>query len=206
MVYNKQNFIIRWILHTYVLLTIKRHLYEINFNPLETDAGKSILLLSNHFSYWDSLILYTICRKLFKRKYHVMVREDTTVKLEYLKYGGAFSVNKKSRDMLKSLDYAAELLKSPQNLVLIFPQGKLYSNFVNDVHFEKGVTKIMAKAEEKFQLIFAAIFIQYMRSKKPNVTVYFENAISAGKTPAELKDAYQQFYDKAKTEQTKIVI
>ena len=59
-----------------------------------------------------------------------MVREDTTVQLQYLKYGGAFSINKKSRDMLQSLDYAAELLNDPQNLVLIFPQGKLYSNFV----------------------------------------------------------------------------
>ena len=206
MVRNKQNFFIRWVLHTYVLWTIKRHLHEIAFNQIETDPNKSILLLANHFSYWDSLILYIVSRKLFKRKYHVMVREDTTVKLQYLKYAGAFSVNKKSRDMLQSLDYAAELLQSPQNIVLIFPQGKLYSNFVNDINFEKGVTKVMAKAEGKFQLIFAATFIQYIRHKKPNVTVYLENAASAGKTQDELKNAYQQFYEKAKAEQTEIVI
>ncbi len=206
MVRNKQNFFIRWVLHTYVLWTIKRHLYEIIFNQIETDPDKSILLLANHFSYWDSLILYIASRKLFKRKYHVMVREDTTLKLNYVKYAGAFSVNKKSRDMLQSLDYAGELLQSPQNIVLIFPQGKLYSNFVNDVHFEKGVTKVMAKAEGKFQLIFAATFIQYMKHKKPTATVYLENATSAGKTQDELKNAYQRFYDRAKAEQTEIVI
>ncbi|MFI5161456.1 MAG: lysophospholipid acyltransferase family protein [Sphingobacteriales bacterium] len=206
MVRNKKNFIIRWVLHTYVMRTIKRHLHELIFNQVETDPSKSILLLANHFSYWDSLILYIVNRKLFKRKYHVMVREDTTVKLQYLKYGGAFSVNKKSRDMLQSLDYAAQLLQSPQNMVLIFPQGKLYSNFVNDVHFEKGITKIMAKAEGKFQLIFVATFIQYMRSKKPNVTIYLENAASADKTLDELKTAYQQFFDRVKKEQTEIVI
>ncbi len=58
--------------------------------------------------------------------------------------------------MLESLEYAAELLNDPKNLVLIFPQGKLYSNFVNNIHFEKGgVAKIIEKAEGKFQLIFA---------------------------------------------------
>jgi 1-acyl-sn-glycerol-3-phosphate acyltransferase len=203
---NKQNFFIRWMLHTYVLRTIKRHLHKIDFNQIETDPDKSILLLANHFSYWDSLVLYVVNMKLFNRKYHVMVREDTTVKLQYLKYAGAFSVNKKSRDMLRSLDYAAELLLSPKNIVLIFPQGKLYSNFVSDVHFEKGVTKIMAKAEEKFQLIFAATFIQYIRNKKPDVTVYLENVTSADKTLDELKSAYQQFYDRVKKKQTEIVI
>ena len=108
--------------------------------------------------------------------------------------------------MLQSLDYAAELLQSPQNIVLIFPQGKLYSNFVNDVHFEKGVTKVIANAEGKFQLIFAATFIQYMRHKKPTAAVYIENATSAGETQDELKNAYQQFYDRVKAEQTEIVI
>jgi 1-acyl-sn-glycerol-3-phosphate acyltransferase len=202
---NKENFIIRWMLHSYVMRTIKRHLHKISFNEIEADPNRSILLLANHFSYWDSLILYVVNRKLFKRKYNVIVREDTTVKLQYLKYGGAFSVNKKSRDMLQSLDYAAELLHSPGNIVLIFPQGKLHSNFVDDVHFEKGVIRIMDKAEGKFQLIFAATFIQYVRSKKPDVTVYLENT-AARKTLDELKTAYQQFFDRVKKEQTEIVI
>jgi hypothetical protein len=135
-----------------------------------------------------------------------MVREDTTVQLKYLKYGGAFSVNKNSRDMLQSLDYSAELLKDPQNLVLIFPQGKLYSNFVNDVHFEKGITKVIEKAEGKFQLLFAATFIQYLKHKKPTATVYLKVEPDEVKSFEELKNAYQKHYDNAKLQQTEIVI
>ena len=75
--------------------------------------------------------------------------------------------------MVESLDYAAQLLNDPQNLVLIFPQGKLYSNFVTNIHFEKGVMKVINKAEGKFQLIFASSFIQYFKHKKQSVTVYF---------------------------------
>lgn len=206
MVKPGKNFVIRFILHYYVNWIVGRHFHEVRFEPVEGDPNKSILLIANHFSFWDSLILYIVCYKLLKKKFYVMVREDTTVKLKYLKYGGAFSVNKNSRDMLQSLDYAAELLNDPQNLVLIFPQGKLYSNFVNDVHFEKGITKVIEKAEGEFQLLFAATFIQYLKHKKPTATVYLKVEPGEGKNFEELKNAYQKHYDNAKLQQTEIVI
>ena len=64
-----------------------------------------------------------------------MLLEETSIRIPILKYSGAFSINKRSRDIIKSLDYAAKLLNDPENMVLIFPQGKYYSNFVNDVEF-----------------------------------------------------------------------
>jgi len=59
---------------------------------------------------------------------------------------------------LESLDYAAELLGNSENLVLIFPQGKLYSNFINKISFEKGVLKIMKQAANDFQLKMFSYF------------------------------------------------
>jgi 1-acyl-sn-glycerol-3-phosphate acyltransferase len=206
MVKPGKNSIIRFILHCYVKWIVNRHFHELRFDPLEVDPNKSILLIANHFSFWDSLILYIVCYKSIKKKFYVMVREDTTVQLKYLKYGGAFSVNKHSRDMLQSLDYAAELLNDPQNLVLIFPQGKLYSNFINDIHFEKGISKIIAKAEGKFQLLFAATFVQYLKHKNATATVYLKAVPGEGKNFEELKNAYQKHYDNAKLQQTEIVI
>jgi len=206
MVRPQNNFFIRNILHYYVNWIVGRHFHEVCFEPVEVDPNKSILLIANHFSFWDSLILYIVCYKLLKKKFYVMVREDTTIQLKYLKYGGAFSVNKNSRDMLQSLDYAAELLNDPQNLVLIFPQGKLYSNFVNDIHFEKGIAKVIEKAEGKFLLLFAATFVQYLKHKKPTATVYLKVEPNAGKSFEELKNAYQKHYDNAKLQQTEIVI
>jgi len=200
------NFIIRQILHFYVTWIVWRHFHELKFDPVEIDPNKSILLIANHFSFWDSLILFIVCRKLVKKNFYVMAREDTTVKFQYVKYGGAFSINKQSRDMLQSLDYAAELLNDPKNLVLIFPQGKLYSNFVNTVEFEKGVTRIMEKADGKFQLLFAATFVQYLKHKKPTATVYLKTEPSFSKSFEDLKNAYQMHYDNAKLQQTEIVI
>jgi len=200
------NFFIRQILHSYVTWIVKRHFHELKFDPVGVDPNKSILLIANHFSFWDSLILFIVCRKLMKKKFHVMAREETTVKFQYVKYGGAFSINRQSRDMLESLDYAANLLNDPQNLVLIFPQGKLYSNFVNTIQFEKGITRVIEKAEGKFQLIFAATFVQYLKHKKPTATVYLQAEPYAGKNFEELKNVYQMHYDNAKLQQSEIVI
>lgn len=206
MVKPKKNFFVRQILHSYVRWIVGRHFHEVLFDKVEVDENRSILLLANHFSFWDSLILYTVCRKQLKKRFYVLVREDTTAQLRYLKYGGAFSINRKSRDMLQSLDYAAELLNDPKNLVLIFPQGKLHSNFVQDIHFEKGIRKVMDKAQGKFQLIFAATFIQYLKHKKPTATVYLKVGNDSDGDFEKLKNAYQQHYNETKLQQTEIVI
>ena len=202
----KKNPIIHWILHHYGQWTFSRHFHELRSDPIDIDKNKSVLLIANHFSYWDALILYLICIKLLKKKFHVMVRQDTTVQLKYLKFGGAFPINKNSRDMLRSLDYAAELLSDPQNLVLIFPQGKLYSNFVSEINFGKGIMKVIDKANGKFQLVFAATFIQYLKHKKPTATVYLKNQAYREKSLEDLKNTYQKHYENTKLQQTEIVI
>lgn len=194
------------ILHIYTQWLVKKNFHELTINNVDIDPAKSILLIANHFSFWDSLILYKVNRMLLKKKFHVMAGEDTTPHLHSLKYGGAFSINKQSRDMLQSLDYAAELLNDPQNLVLIFPQGKLYSNFVNTIQFEKGIMRVMEKANEKFQLLFAATFVQYLKHKKPTATIYLKIEPSENKSFEDLKNAYQIHYDNAKLHQTEIVI
>ena len=206
MIRNQNNFFIRWILHNYTQWIVSRHFHEIIHNQIEVDPHKSVLLIANHFSFWDSLILYVINQKVLKKTFHVMVREDTTLHLKYVRYGGAFSINKKSKGMLESLDYAAELLDDPQNLVLIFPQGKLYSNFVNEINFEKGIMKIIQKAEGSFQLLFATTFIQYFKHKKQSVTVYLKQEEYTGKNFEDIKNAYQKHYENTKLQQTEIVI
>jgi hypothetical protein len=206
MIRNQNNFFIRWILHNYTRWIVGRHFHEIAHNQIEIDPGKSVLLIANHFSFWDSLILYVINQKVLKKTFHVMVREDTTLHLKYLKYGGAFSINKKSKGMIETLDYAAKLLSDPQNMVLIFPQGKLYSNFVNEINFEKGIMKVIQKAEGNFQFLFAATFAQYFKHKKQSVTVYLKQEEYVGKSFEDLKNDYQKHYQNTKLQQTEIVI
>jgi 1-acyl-sn-glycerol-3-phosphate acyltransferase len=208
MIYPKNNRIIFWFLKKYIEHLVGRHFHELLFNEIEVDKNRSILLIANHYSFWDGLILFCINQRLFKKKAHVMILEETIKKEPFLKYAGAFSVSKNSRDILVSINYAAGLLDDPNNLVLIFPQGKLYSNFVDHVNFQKGISKIIKQAKGNFQLIFAAAFVQYFKNLKPTATVYLKNECVdyAAKSTAELQSTYQQFYDESKLLQTEAFI
>ncbi|MBB6130257.1 lysophospholipid acyltransferase family protein [Mucilaginibacter lappiensis] len=208
MVYPKKNRLIHWFFHHYILRIVGCNFHEVKFDEIAVTDDKAVLLLANHFSWWDGFLMYYLNHKLFGKKFHVMVIENTVRRVSFFKHMGAFSVNKNSRDVLQSINYAAKLLEDPQNLVLIFPQGKLYSNFVDQVHFEKGIWRIIEQAQENFRLVFSATFIQYLKYKKPTATVYLKSidGNSAYQNIEELAKAYQQHYDSSKQSETEIIL
>ncbi len=208
MLYPKKNPIAKWIFKVYVKWLVNKQFHRFLFNTIEVENNKSVLLIANHFSFWDGLILYCLNERLFKKKFHVMILQETAKRIGALGYGGAFSVNKGSRDVIESLDYAAQLLNNPGNLVLMFPQGKLYSNFVEHINFEKGVTKLIQKSGNNCQIIFAATFIQYFEHKKPTVTIYLkqQHDIYFSKGISTLQSDYQEHFNKSKQQQTEIVL
>ncbi|WP_345953738.1 1-acyl-sn-glycerol-3-phosphate acyltransferase [Mucilaginibacter sp. PAMB04168] len=206
MIYPKNNSFIRAFFHRYIGYILHSNFQDFNFNSIQIDQHKSVLLLANHFGWWDGFLLYWLNHKLLRKKFHIMILEDTVRKVFFLKYMGAFSVVKNSRSMIESLNYAAQLLEDPQNLVLVFPQARLYSNFVNDVHFERGLLKIMKQAAGKFQYVFAATFIEYFQHKKPTINVYVQKSVNETDSIEELKNLYQQHYESAKLLQTQIVL
>jgi 1-acyl-sn-glycerol-3-phosphate acyltransferase len=208
MLYPKKNPVARWIFKIYVKWLVNNEFHRFVYNHVEADPQRSVLLIGNHFSFWDGLILYCLNEKLLKKKFHVMILEDTAIRVGALRYGGAFSVDRNSRSLLESLDYAANLLNDPDNLVLMFPQGRLFSNFIDEVRFEKGVQRIMEKAKGKFQMLLAATFVEYMEQKKPSVTIYLkpDDEDYAGKSIEDLQKSYQEHYNSSKLQQIEIVI
>lgn len=207
MITPKNNKIIHWFFHRYILRLIDKNFRSFNYNNIAVDADKSVLLIPNHFSWWDGFILYYLNNKLFKKRFHIMILEGTVSKVFFLKYMGAFSISKNSKGLIESLNYAAELLQDPQNLVVIFPQGKLYSNFVQQVDFDKGILRVIDKTQQKTQLIFSATFIEYFEHKKPGVNVYVnKSAVNSFNNIHQLTEAYQQHYEAARQQQTQIVI
>ena len=207
MTYPKNNKFLRWFFSHYIKRLIKRNFQGINFNSIEVDGQKSVLLLANHFSWWDGFVLYCINDKLLKKNFHIIVLKETMQKVKFFKYLGAFSVNKNSRTVMQTLNYAAQLLNEPKNLVVIFPQGKLYSNFVTSVNFEKGIMKVLKQADNKFQLVTAVTFVENLGFKKPSVNVYLQTLPHAKfENITELNDIYQQHYNAARQQQTQIVL
>ncbi|MFD0766076.1 lysophospholipid acyltransferase family protein [Mucilaginibacter lutimaris] len=205
MIYPQKNALINWFFHNYILRIVRGNFHEVKFNAIEVDKNRSVLLLANHFSWWDGFLMYYVNQRILKKRFHVMVIEETVKKVSFFKYVGAFSVSKNSRDMLASLEYAAQLLNDPENLVLVFPQGRLYSNFINEVNFEKGLSRIMEKAYGQFQTVLAATFIENLQHKRPMANVYLKgvNMLNDGNTA---QNVYQQHYNFSKLSQVQNII
>lgn len=208
MIRPRKNSVIHWFFHHYILRIVMRNFHEVILTPVNIVPDKAVLLLANHFSWWDGFLMYYLNNKLLRKKFHVMILEDTAREVSFFKYMGAFSVNKGSKDMIASLDYAAGLLNDPQNIVLIFPQGKLYSNFTDKVIFQKGLMRIINGAQDNFQILFATTFIEHFKHKKPRAHVYLKTLAHnlSFKNIDELAAAYQQHYNLAKQQQTEIVL
>lgn len=105
--------------------------------------------------------------------------------------------------MIQSLEFAGNLLNDPQNLVLIFPQGKLYSGHVDEVKFEKGLMNLINSSNRNFQYVFAASFADYFQKRKPELNCYLQVWEGAEYTSLQLiKSAYNKHYEQSRQMQT----
>lgn len=191
----------------YIKRIVRTDFASFNFNHVSVDSSKSILLLANHFSWWDGFLMYELNRRYFKKSFHVMVTEENYKKISFLKHLGAFPINKSSKGVVQTLEYAGTLLNTENNLVLIFPQGQLYSNHVDDIQFGRGVTSIIKSSQKNFQLVFASSFIDYFEKRKPTVTCYLKNWEGVDFDSLELmRDAYNQHHETSRQQHCRITV
>ncbi len=177
------------------------HFSKVSFyNPPPVKQDRATLLLMNHFSFNDGAIMHRLCRTILKKQFKVMVVEAQLKAFIVLKYIGCFSVNKKSRNVIESLNYAASILNNPANMLGIFPQGEVFSSHLNTIHFEKGLEKIVTKTEKPFRVIFAAALLDYLDNFKPHARVYLKEYTGAANLK-EMETAYNEFYKESKKQQ-----
>jgi hypothetical protein len=199
----RKNWIVFNFFSWYINRIIKSDFQELNFNKISIDQSKSILLIANHFSWWDGFVLFQINRLYFRKKFHVMITQENYQKVWFMKYLGSFSVKKNSRSIIETLEYAGHLLDDPENLVLIFPQGKLYSGHVEQIQFEKGLMNLINVSSKTFQYIFAASFTDYLENRKPTINCFLQEWEGAEFTSLQLiKSAFNKHYELSRQNQT----
>ncbi len=122
-----------------------------------------------------------------------MMLEEQLRKNWFLNYTGGFSVSKNSRQVIESLQYAAELLRDNNNLVLFYPQGEIESIHRHDFVFRKGIEKILHLVHHEIQVVFLVCLVDYYSNVKPSVNAYlydYEGKFSH----KDMQDEYNNFY------------
>ena len=167
------------------------------------DKGLPILMISNHFSFYDGFIQILLNLKVFKRRFNFMMLEKELRKNMILTKIGACSISKGKRSSLESLDYAVELLQDKENLFLFFPQGKIQSIYTRAFTFEKGLlTYILENTKNDFQLVFNVNLIDYGAKLRPDIYAYYETQrINSDTDAEEVERAFNSFAESCFTKQ-----
>lgn len=165
-------------------------------------AEGSILLIANHFSWWDGFIQYRLNRQVFQKKFYVMMQEQQLIHHKILCQGGAFSIRKGSREIMESLRYSAGLLEDTNNLLLLFPQGRIQSIHTAEFRFQKGMEYLLKHTSGQVQLVFNVNLIDYFSEKRPSLSVYYRKYEPAGSFALPvLENAYNEYARECKQRQ-----
>jgi len=161
-----------WFFYFYIKWKLKSGFKAVRIHMQGTISGNPMLVIANHFSWWDGFIILHLNALHFKKRFHVMMLEDQLRKNMFLNKLGAFSVKKSDRSLVESMNYAAGLLQQPDNLVLFFPQGEFQTQYTPDFRFEKGILRLVKQAAAGTQLCMVCNLIDYFEHPKPVLSVY----------------------------------
>ena len=176
-------------------LKIKFNRLSVVYKNLTIDNPTSLLVVANHFTWWDGFLIHWLNEMCWGKKFHVMMLESQLKKFKILNKAGAYAINKDSREVLTTLDYTVKILSNPNHLVLMFPQGQITSMHVKHIHFKKGLERIVHKIKDSGTLVFVVVLVDYYSTKKPNLFFYVKDVKQSYQySSEELEQQYNEFY------------
>lgn len=206
MIEARHNPFIYSFLSCYAKAKIRNNFQQVVLKGEADVNGKSVLLLSNHISWWDGFWAFYLNHKLFGKRFYFMMNEEELKRRKLFSLAGGFSIAKRGRSIFQTLDYASGLLELPDNLVLIYPQGKLYSAQDHDFRFKKGIERINLLDEERVKVIFLLQLVDYYQHPKPTLFLYYSEADPIIYKKKNYEEQYRAFFERILGEHKKIVI
>lgn len=176
---------------------------EVRIVDTARDDGLPILMLANHFCWWDGFIQYRINRSCFGRKLYTMMLEEQLKKHPILAQCGCFSVRKNSRGMLRSLEYCLDIMRTPGNMLLLFPQGRIESIHASAPGFESGAGYLLDRIVGEYRIVLNINLPDYGAGRKPALNCYLRMLRGGETGGAEaLRAEWNRFYAECKLRQT----
>lgn len=157
-------------------------------NFYKKDSATPIIMFAPHSNWWDGIVGYHICNRIFKKEIRLMVEELKRFPL--LRRGGAFSVNKKSpQASMEALKYSVDILSDLNNILYLFPQGIIKPPNFRPIEFQSGLAYIAEKAVKKYgkvALMPIAVNYMFLRDNRPEVLVEMGELIKLDNTQGKI--------------------
>ena len=141
-----------------VAMLISRLLHPVTVQGLEHLPSHWALLIANHASNWDPILLATALPRYYRLR--VMGKEElfrNPIVAWAIRVGGAFPVNRGGAD-IQAVKTAMQSIKDGQNL-LIFPEGTVIRNGIGKAdglpaHAHSGAAVIGVRSGATFVPVF----------------------------------------------------
>jgi 1-acyl-sn-glycerol-3-phosphate acyltransferase len=178
----------RW----YIRNSLRGHFSAVHLAlPSPFPRQTPMLWHATHVSFWDGYLALEATRFL-GLEYRVMMLEENLKKFSFLRYAGAFGLERGSpRGALESLRYAAAELHQPNpRAVLIFPSGEIGSPHQRPLPFESGIATLASLAAKEQEVLVCplAIRLEHGTGEKPDAFLRFgqPRRVQAGNRSATL--------------------
>jgi len=171
-----------WVADRFFYGMLEKRFYAMRYKGIENvkSVGKvPTIFFAPHCNWWDGIVGYTICNRIFKKEIRLMIEELN--RFPILRRGGAFSVNKKSaQSSMESLKYSVNVLSELNKILYIFPEGIIKPPNARPIELQGGMTYIAQKAAKEYgkvNLVPIAVNYFFMRDNRPEVWVEFGKEI-----------------------------
>lgn len=139
-----------------------------------------LLIVSNHTSWWDPLVVLHVSTHMLGTAGHAMMDAKNLRRLPFFALVGAFGVELGNRaDGVAVIQYAAELLETPNNMVWVFPQGMERPVTERPLGFRAGAGKL-AQIARNAKVLPIGLRYEFGGTERPTLWISIGEAVVAG--------------------------
>lgn len=172
MIEPKHNSLARFIFNAYEYRILKKSFnrFILLNNDLQIDENKPAILLPNHFSWWDGFFIDFLVRiGGIDKKFHIVMLEEQLRRYWFFRLLGASGFNPQNpKSIVKLSNYINNLLNSPHNLLVFYPQGEIQL-FDNDLELKEGLSFILKNVNKDVAIYYPFFKIQYFDKRTPDL-------------------------------------
>ena len=100
--------------------------------------------------------------------------EKELIRYPFFNKVGAYSIDPENYEsIMESLDYTHTLIQNPENIVVLYPQGRIEPYDKRPVELKKGWLRIIRKSPMPISVLPAAFKIQYTKNRLPDIFCRF---------------------------------
>ncbi len=163
------------LVRSYLLSTVRGHFADVRVHLEQAVLPMPTIFFATHQSWWDGHLILALSRFL-KLEFRVLMLEENLKKYGFLRYAGAFGVNRASVASVRAaLRYSRSQLEAEiPRAVLLFPSGEIMSPFARPLVFESGLASLVLmcqKAKVKVQVCPIAMRLEHGLEARPSAFI-----------------------------------